>query len=338
MNIIRSILKVDMMALGVAATVAAALPFGAALAQAFPARPITLVSPYPPGGLNDALSRAVAKGLSDHLGVPVTVANRPGAGGLVGLAYVANAEPDGYTIGMGSNAPLGKSLLLKPGSPYAADDFTYISRVSANNPWLIVSSGNIDAPDLQSVVEYAKANPGTVRYGSIGVGSGSHVAMGMLETESGASFVHVPYAGAGPVVAATLSGEVEIGLTGIGTMLAHRDNTDVTYMAVTSSERNPQFPDVPTTAEAGFPEVLVDIWFGIVGPGGLPNDVTATLSDGLEAALENEAVTSILTSYALTPAWLGHDEFATFAADYYTTMEEFVNTPAGEKIKAEIGQ
>ena len=146
--------------------------------EALPVSPLTIVVPFAPGALNDLLTRTLAQELGRRMGSPVVAVNRPGAAAQIGTDFVARAAPDGYTLLMGSNGPLAELPVLKAGVPYRVpEDFTFVSRISANNPWLIASSTRFAAKTLPELVAYARANPGAVRYGSIGVGSGGQLAM-----------------------------------------------------------------------------------------------------------------------------------------------------------------
>ena len=217
------------------------------------------------------------------------------------------------------------------------EDFTFVARVSANNPWLMVSSTKLAVKTLPEIVRHAKENPGAIRYGSIGMGSGSHLAMALLEAETGAKFTHVPCTGAAPVVNAVLAGEIDIGLTGIGTMFPHRNSDKVRYLTVTGSQRNPHFPQVPTTVELGFKSVLADIWFGIVGPAGIPTPIVDRLSKEINAALNDRSVRELLARSGLEPAWQDSASFTNYASAYIDDIRTFSRTPAGKQMMEDMG-
>ena len=307
-------------------------------AEDYPSGPITFVVPNPPG-LTDALTRAVGQAITKRLGHPITVVNRPGAASQVGAQSVALAEPDGYTVLAGSSVPLAELPILSSNVPYKfPEDFSFISLISANNPWMISVSTNLDAKTLGEVVEYAKANPGKVRYGSVGVGSGGQLAMSLLAEATGAEFTHIPYAGGVAVATAVLSGEVDIGLTGVGTMLQHADSDRVRLLAVTSQERSSFFPDVPSTAEAGFPSMVADIWWGIVGPAGIPKPIAEKLAFAIKEALADEEVNRLLGNWGLKPAPVGTDDFEKFALNYLDKIRAFAETPAGKQMMKDMAQ
>jgi tripartite-type tricarboxylate transporter receptor subunit TctC len=307
-------------------------------ASDFPNGPITIIVPNPPG-LADALTRALAQGLSTRFKLPIPVVNRPGAASQVGTRAVTLAAPDGYTLLMGTSVPLAELPVLSTSVPYKfPEDFSFVSLVSAGNPWVVSSSTNLKARTLADVVEYAKANPGRVRYGSVGVGSGGQMAMSLLEEATGAKFTHIPYAGGVPVATAVLAGEIDVGVTGVGTMLQHARSDRVRLLAVTATKRSSYFPEVPTTVECGYPSMVNDIWWGIVGPAGVPQPIRQRLAQEIKEAMQDEVFTKMLVAWGLEPAWLGPEDFSRFATDYLKLVRAFAETPAGQQMKKEMAR
>lgn len=307
-------------------------------ASGFPSGPITIIVPNPPG-LADALTRALAQALSIRFKLPIPVVNRPGAASQVGTHSITLAQPDGYTLLMGTSVPLAELPVLSSTVPYKfPEDFSFVSLVSAGNPWVISASTNLKARTLAEVVEYAKANPGRVRYGSVGVGSGGQMAMSLLEEATGAKFTHIPYAGGVPVATAVLAAEVDIGLTGVGTMLQHGKTDRVRLLAVTAKKRSSFFPDLPTTVESGYPTLVNDIWWGLVGPAGIPQPVKERLAEEIKEAMHDEVVTKMLKSWGLEPAWLGPNDFSQFSKDYIEKIRAFARTPAGQQMKKDMAR
>jgi tripartite-type tricarboxylate transporter receptor subunit TctC len=324
---------------GIAATGMLPLPASAQATDGFPNRPLTIVVPFAPGALNDLLTRTLAQELTRRLASPVVAVNRPGSAAQIGTDFVARAAPDGYTLMMGSNGPLAELPVLKAGVPYRVPhDFTFVARVSANNPWLIASSTRLAAGTLPEVVAYAKANPGAVRYGSIGIGSGGQLAMALLEAETGAVFTHVPYAGAAPVATDLLAGNIDLGITGIGTMRPYATSDRVRMLAVTGSDRNSYFPQVPTTVEVGYPTVIADIWFGVVGPANIPAPIAERVSNEINAALNEESVKRILSTAGLEPSWLGPADFTHYATEYVEGVRRFARTAPGRAMMEDMSR
>lgn len=319
-----------------AITLIAACFSGPSLAQQFPSKPIKLIVPYPPGALNDTLARTLAEGLGKRLGQTVVVENKAGAAAQLGTDFVARSAPDGYTLLMGSNEPLGVLPAVKKGVPYAVPrDFSFVARVSAGIPWVIVSSAQIAPRTLKEFVDHAKAKPGAVRYGSNGIGSGGHLAMALLASTTGAQLTHVPYNGTAPLMNDLLAGHLDAGIAGVGTVVPHVASDRVRLLAVTTPQRHPFLPEVPTTAEAGVPGVLAEIWFGIVGPAGIPAPVLQRLSSEIGAVLRDEAVRKNLEERGIGPAWLDSEDFKRFATSYVDVVRQFAETPAGKKLMAE---
>lgn len=294
-------------------------------ADPYPSKAVRLVSPYPPGALNDTLARTLAEALSKRLGQPVVVDNKAGASAQIGSDFVAKAAPDGYTLLMASNEPLGVLPAVKK-TPYSIPkDFTFIERVSAGIPWVIAVSSKLPVRTLPEFVAYAKAHPGEIRYGSNGVGSGGHLAFAMLEAQSGVRLNHIPYKGTAPLVTDLLAGHIDAGVTGVGTMVPYAATDKVRLIAVTADQRHPFFPNVPTTTEGGVPNVDAEIWFGIVGPPGMPAEIVARLSSDIDAVLKDPQVRKSLVDKGIAPAPMGSADFERYAVGYFNTTKRFVD-------------
>ena len=248
---------------------AAAIP-AAALAQVFPSKPIHLIVPFPAGGPADIFGRFLAQGMAPSLGQPVLVENISGMSGVLGVDRAAKSPPDGYTLALisSSAASIGPFAMAKmpfdPGKDLALiTTVVRVPEVLALNPVLPVNS-------LAELVAYLKANPGKVNYGSAGPGSITHLAVELLKVEAGVNAVHVPYKGAAPAVNDLLGGQVQFGILDVPVLLPHIRAGKLKALAITSGRRAATLPEVPTTAEAGYPKVLSDNWYGLVGPLGLP--------------------------------------------------------------------
>lgn len=257
------------------------------LAQEWPVRPVRIVVPFAAAGATDLVARFVAQVLSERLGQSFVVENRPGAGAMLGTELVSKAPADGYTLLFGSSDGLAIGPQMKRSLPYdPVNAFTPIGLV-AYVPIVYIVNAKFPANTLGEVVAAAKARPGSIRYGSAGVGSILHMAGALLEVRTGARFTHVPYRGGAPMLADLASGQIEFGMA--TAELAQRFAGKVRAIAQASPTRHPLLPNVPTTAEAGVPDTIVVSNFGLVGPVGLPPAVVNRLSSELSAMTESPA-------------------------------------------------
>jgi tripartite-type tricarboxylate transporter receptor subunit TctC len=249
----------------------------AALAQAYPSRPIRIIAPFPAGGGYDFLSRLIGQEMSKTLGQPVVVDNKSGANGNIGTDAAAKSAPDGYTLLMGGNSPLSLNVGLYPKLPYdPVKDFEPISRV-ATQPNLLAVHPGVPVKSLAELIQYARANPGKLSYGSNGNGSPQHLAAELLKRSAGIEMVHVPYKGAAPTASALLAGEVSLAFNIILLPLPQVQAGRLTGIAVASSRRSPLAPELPTMSELGYP-IDIDTWYGLLAPAGTPKDIVARLS------------------------------------------------------------
>lgn len=270
------------------ALVVAALPALAA-AQAYPTKPLKWIVPFPPGGSTDGFSRPLAAKLSELLGQPVVVENVGGAGASIGSDRISKAAPDGYTIGLattGSHA-INPHIYGRKLPHDTLKDFTHIALAVSYVNVLVVHPG-VPAKNVGELIAYAKANPGKVSFGSAGNGSSNHLSGEVLKVITKAPMEHVPYKGSGPamtdVIAGNITGMFDVLITSIPQMQAGR----VRALAVTSARRSPYLPEVPTMDESGVPgysEAGSDLWFGIVGPAGIPRPIVQKLNAKLIEAL-----------------------------------------------------
>jgi len=258
---------------------ALALGFAASLAaaQSWPAKPITLVVPFPPGGSSDALARAITTPLSQSLGQPVVVESKPGAGATVGADYVAKARPDGYTLLMGAvHHTIATSVYKK--LPYDFEkSFTPITTV-ALVPNVLVVNAKSPATDVKSLIAQAKAAPGKLSYGSNGNGTVQHLIGTQFSTTTGVELLHVPYKGSAPLTTDLLGGQVDMSFDTLTPLVQHIKAGKLRALAVTTAKRSSTLPDVPTLAEAGMKDFDQGTWFGILAPAATPAEVIARLN------------------------------------------------------------
>ena len=271
----------------IAASLVAALP---ARAQAWPTKPIKLVVPYAPGGTTDVIARMIAEHLGQRLGQNIIVDNKPGKGAMVGTALVAKAAPDGYTLLMSVISGLSISPTLYGGGDFdPMGDFIHVSLASRNPSVLVVNPG-FPAKSFQEYVEYAKANPGKLAFATSGAGSSNHLLGARLEQVIGAALVHVPYRGAGPAMIDTIAGNVPSMFDSLPSAAPHIKAGKVRALAVSSEQRSPAFPDVPTMKEQGFPDLISYSWFGISVPARTPQPIVDRLASEMQAVLKEPAV------------------------------------------------
>lgn len=262
---------------------------GAAHAQTWPAKPIRLVVPFPAGGGTDAIAREVANKLQT-IGYTFVIDNRPGSGGNLGVDAAAKAAPDGYTFVMGqtSNLAINPSLYAK--MPYEpVKDLTPVSLV-ANAPLAIVVAGNSPYKALADVINAAKAKPGSINFATSGNGTVAHLAMESLQKVAGVKLVHIPYKGAAQGATDVIGGQVQLYVSSIPTLIGHIKNGKMRALAVTSTKRADDLPQVPTVAESGYKGFEAVTWFGIVGPAKLPKDIVTKFNSDINKALADPQV------------------------------------------------
>ncbi len=262
-----------------------AAPQGSAWAQAgYPARPVRMIVPFPPGGPTDVMGRTAAKAMGDRLGQQFVVENKAGAGGNIGTDAVAKAAPDGYTIGLTAISSLAIAPHLYGSVPFNVEkDFAPISLVGTTPCALVINPG---APfsDLKGMVAYARANPGRLSYATSGIGTSNHLAAELLQSVAGIQLTNVPYKGSSQIVPDLLSGTVMMSMeSSLATTLQHVRAGKLKAIAVTSPQRARALPDVPTVAESGYPGFEVETWFGLVAPVGTPQAIVARLHEAWAA-------------------------------------------------------
>src|SRR5919204_1020798 len=261
-----------------------------ALAQPYPAKPIHLIVPFPPGGGNDTVARAIGQQISPELGQPVVIDNRPGAGGSVGAELAAKSAPDGYTLflaGVGSHAVNPNLHSRLPYDPVR--DFAPITLV-ASAPSVLVVNPAVPARSVAEFTAYARANPGKLNYASNGQGSAAQLAAAMYESMAGVKMVHVPYKGIAPAMTDLMSGEVQLMFGTIVALVPHIQAGKLRALAVTSRKRSPLLPDVPTLAESGLPDYQAGSWYGIMAPAGTPRDIVERLNGAVVKAIRHPEV------------------------------------------------
>jgi tripartite-type tricarboxylate transporter receptor subunit TctC len=256
-----------------------------AMAQTYPSRPITLIVPFPAGGATDVVARVLAKGLSEQIGQPIVVDNRPGANGAIGSAAAAKARPDGYTLVMaGVNTHAMNDSLIKPRPYDSARDFAPIT-LTALIPIAFVINPQLPVTTLQELVALARSRPRQLSYGSSGAGGPQHLAMELFKIAAGIDIVHVPYKGGAPQLNDLIGGHILIGSIGLPPALPHIEAGKLRALAVTDAKRSMLLPMLQTVAESGGPGFEVSYWLGLMAPAGTPRDIIDRLATESVAVL-----------------------------------------------------
>lgn len=293
--------RLNLCALGLAATLMAAPAWSQT--GDWPSRPIHMVVPFPPGSSPDTLARIVAEPLSEKLGQPIVVENKPGAGGNIGTRQVARATPDGYTILLTINGPIVTApALYKNTLGYDPDkDLQPISMVGTS-PNVLVVPANAPADNVQQFVERAREQPGKLNYGTVGPGSSAHLGMAMLEQEAGISLLQVPYNGFPQVISAIVAGDVHAGFMVPGVAMPQASAGKVKILGITSLEESDVLPGLPTVASQGFPGFESISWDAIFVPAGTPADIVEKLNTSLREVLAMPKVKQQMATLYFTPA------------------------------------
>ncbi|KRA06544.1 tripartite tricarboxylate transporter substrate binding protein [Acidovorax sp. Root568] len=296
-------------------TLAAGLAFAAAVqAQAFPSKPIRIVVGFPAGGPLDQHARLLSDKLQTVLGQPVVMDYKAGAGGTVGAQEVMKASPDGHTIMLANTGVMVINPALYSRLPYATlKDFVPVAR-TAMQPLALLVNTSVPAKNLQEFMAYAKSRPGQVNFGSAGNGGISHLVPEMFKTATGLFMVHIPYRGSAPAFTDLMGGQVQFMAESIPQAASYHKQGKVRALAVTSKERNPALPEVPTVIESGIKGFEVVGFYGFLAPAGTPKDVVNKLSDAFGQVLQMPDVRNRMVSQGADPAFLGADDFAKFLA------------------------
>jgi tripartite-type tricarboxylate transporter receptor subunit TctC len=288
---------------------------GAAGAQTWPTRPITMVVPFPPGGSTDVAARILATAMSETLGQPVLVENRDGAGGAVGIAYVAAQPADGYTVGVSG---VGASILITAlgrDTGYNIDTDLQVVGVMGALGLLIAGRSGLEQTNLRAVLDFAAANPDELSYGTSGVGTPGHLAMEYLKSLADIEVLHTPYRGNTPLMNDLLGGHVDLGMLTIPGAPEQVRAGAIQAFAVTSAVRSPLLPDVPTVAELGFEGFSADLWNLLVVPDSTPADAVQALNAALNQAQTTQPVLDAFAPQGLSPTIMSAPEAAQFLID-----------------------
>ncbi len=287
----------------------------AVLAQSYPARPVKIIVPFGPGGTADTLGRIVAQKLSDQMKESFVIENKGGAGGVVGSEVVAKSAPDGYTLVVSSIASHVIAPLLPGGAPYdPLKDFTHIA-LFGGPPAVFAVNPSLPAKSLKEFVALAKEKPGSLSYGSPGNGTQGQLVAELFKHEAGIQVLHVPYKGAAAAVADLLGGQLSAVSTTLSTAAGAIKGGRARALALSSAERLPDYPDIPTFVEQGYPNIIGTVWFSLSGPAGMPPEIVDHLNAEVRRALELSDVRERLKHEGIVPNRLDAKEFTAFVTD-----------------------
>jgi tripartite-type tricarboxylate transporter receptor subunit TctC len=295
-----------------------------ALAQAWPAKPVTLIVPFPPGGSSDMIARAVQPKLQEKLGGTFIIDNRGGAGGTLGAAAAKRAAPDGYTILVSSLGPFVISPHLNKNTGYdPLKDFDYIT-VAVQAPNVLTVPASSPHKSLADVLAFHKANPGKMSFASAGNGTSDHLTAELFWQQTGTQGLHIPYKGGAPAMTDLLGGQVDATFMNINTGLPNMRAGKLRPLAITSTKRSPLLPDVPTMEELGIKGVTVYSWQAVAAPKGLPADIKAKLHDALVAALNEPATKAKLLDLGFEIVGNTPEQFTAYQASEFARWKKVI--------------
>ncbi|MBK1660077.1 Bug family tripartite tricarboxylate transporter substrate binding protein [Paracraurococcus ruber] len=299
-----------------------------ALAEGFPARPVRLVVGYPPGGSTDLVARLLAERLARAWGQPVTVENRAGASGTLGADLVAKAAPDGHTLLVGASAEMAIARAVMRGLPYQPEDFAPVAWLT-EQPFLVLVNAALPVRNLAELVALAREKAG-LDYASHGIGTANHLLAELLRLETGIALTHIPYRGGGPAMTDLAGGQVPLLLDVIPSALPHLQSGRVRALALCRGTRSAVLPDVPTTAEAGFPFLVGSTWATLVAPARTPGPALARIDSAVQTAMR-EALTDAFRERGLEPVGGGAAAARAFIAAEQAKWQQ-IATRAGVQV------
>ena len=306
--------SVRMVAITLAVVIVGSAAATTAWAQAYPTKPVKLVVPFPPGGSLDITGRLLAQKLTETWGQPVVVENKPGAGGNIGADLVAKSPPDGYTILLGALSTHAVNPNLYAKMPYdAVKDFAPISLIAITPNVLVVNAAS-PVNNVREFIAYAKANPGKLAFGSGSNGSAGHLAGELFKVETGSDAVHVPFKGGAPATQALLAGDTQFMFDNLANAMAQVKAGKLKALAVTTAQRSPLVPELPTMAEAGLPGFDISTWYGLFAPAGTPTAIVAKWNADVTRILNSPDVRARLVADGAEPSPNTPEQFAQMIA------------------------
>jgi len=285
---------------------------GPAAGQAYPAKPIRLIVPYPAGGGTDIAARWIGQKLGEQLGQSVIIDNRPGANGNIGTDLIAKAAPDGYTIGMATPGPVTVGRSLYRNLPYDPQKDLAPIILANDSPIVLVVNPGVPAKSMQELVALAKAKPGKLTAALVSTGSVPHLLTELLKNEAAIDILEVPYKGGNPAMTDVMSGQVNMLFSVLPLVLPYITSGKLRALAVASEQRSPLIPDVPTMRETGYPKVVGSAWNGIVAPTGVSQEIVDSLNRAIGRALDSEETREHFRSLGMVPGKGSPESFGAF--------------------------
>lgn len=287
---------------------------GGAVAQAYPVKPVRLVVPFPAGGATDVLARTISLKAAEKLGQQIVIDNRPGAGGTIGSDHVAKSAPDGYTLLIATGSTHSIGPIINPKIPYSVErDFAPVVYVAKTSSVLVVP-GSLPVKNLAEFIALAKSKPGQLNYGSSGNGTNSHLSGELFKAQAGVFITHIPYRGTGLVFTDMMSGQVHMLMDNYVTAQSNIKDGKLRVLGVTSPQRLPFLPDVPTLDEQGLKGFDVSNWFGIYAPKGTPSDLVTRVNNAFNQALQEPDMQKRLAALGATPTGSTPDQMGAMVA------------------------
>ncbi|HTN28376.1 MAG TPA: tripartite tricarboxylate transporter substrate binding protein [Burkholderiales bacterium] len=304
----------------VLAAILALAPLAAA-AQAFPSKAIRIIVPFTPGSATDTMARPVAEKLAAAFGQQVLVENRPGAGGTIGAGMLAKSPPDGYTLAVVSTGHVVNPVLYSS-LPYdTLKDFSAVSPL-AGQPSVLVVSPSLGVKTVKDLVAMAKAKPGQLNYATAGVGSAAHISAEKFRMAAGIDAVHVPFKGSPESITETMGGRTQYTWTPLSTAVGQIRSGQLLALAVSTAQRSPALPDVPTIAEAGFPRGVFNFWVGMLAPANTPREILARLNAEVQRALHTADMKERLATLGSEPMAMTPEQFDAFIKEEFAVLGE----------------
>ena len=297
----------------------ALLHAGIALAQPFPSKPIRIIVPFTPGSATDTMARPIADRLGAALGQPVTVENRPGAGGTIGIGALAKSPPDGYTLAVVSTGHVVNPVLYAS-LPYdTLKDFAGVAPL-ASLPSVLVVAPSLGARTVKELVAMAKAKPGSFNYATAGIGSAAHISAEKFRMAVGMDAVHVPMKGSPESLTETIAGRTQFTWTPLSTAVGQIKEGRLLPLAMSTPRRSPQFPDVPTIAEAGFPRGEFNFWVGMLAPAQTPRDIVNRLNGEINKMLQTDEMKERLSKLGAEPMSMTPEQYDAFLREEFNVL------------------
>lgn len=303
--------------------VVAAAAFHGAASAAWPERPVRIVVPYAPGGFTDIVSRIVSTKLSEKLGKPVVVENKPGASTMLGAEVVAHAPADGHTLLMATTSTLSTNPQMFRKMPYKVADFRPVALIGLT-PFVLVAHPSVPAGNAAELIAYARANPGKLNFAMLGPGSSTHLVDEMLRSKARVDIRDVSYKGSGPASGDLMAGHVQLNFDAVSTAIPRVRGGQLKGLGITSDKRSPLLPDVPTFRESGLPDMIAYSWYGLVAPAGTPQAVVEQINRTVNEVLGTPEVREQLEANGATAPALDPKQFAELIDEHTRTWERVI--------------